>query len=114
MSFLEDLRKKGGISKRLYQYVKGIESSISAIESDIDAIETTVGEKSTVAIIGPRTGTGGLETVEHSLGAVPSKVVPVFSSAPDGGVTATLGDISDESIGITVTTSAVYYLILLK
>ncbi len=96
MGFTELIRGKGGPIRGLYDLV------------------LVVKDKS-VEIIGPRTGTGEEETVSHTLGATPSKVVVALASVPaEGGASATVGNKTATTVKVTVTASAKYYVILQK
>ena len=117
MGFTELIRGKGGPIKGLNDLILDLVDNVSEISGSVSTLNNRVlaVENKSVEIIGPRTGKGEEETVSHTLGATPSKVVVALASVPaEGGASATVGNKTATTVKVTVTASAEYYVILQK
>jgi len=59
------------------------------------------------------TGTGSEQSVSHSLGAVPTVVLPFWTNQPDSAVTFEQGTHTDAAALVTVTATAKCHLLIL-
>jgi len=117
MGFIGLLRRKGGPIKGLNDLILDLVDNVSEISGSVSTLNNRVlaVENKSVEIIGPRTGTGEEETVPHTLGVAPTKVVVALASVPgEGGALSSVGAKTNTTVKVTVTGSADYYLILQK
>lgn len=100
-SYIAARRYKGGITKFLYDQVK--------------SLDTGIGKKAEVWVSTEQTADGTEQSITHTLGAIPSKVVVIPTLVDkDAGVSITEGTHTKTLIKVTVTDDAKFKIIAFK